>query len=106
MTEMANTCDQSITSLKSEAIKINNIMKVLKSSITWNVLRCQKLLDQFKLEQCNSTTSPILKETAQEFDSIYGKTKFKLEEINRNWEKFIQLSGQTINGSGEEELNK
>ena len=49
MTEMANTCDQSITSMKSEAIKINNLMTVQKSTITWNVSRFQKLLDQFKM---------------------------------------------------------
>ena len=64
------------------------------------------MLNQFKLEQYNSTTSQLPKEAAQEFDSIYGKTKLKLEEINSNWEKFIQLSIQTTNGCGEEELNK
>ena len=54
---------------------------------------------------CN-VTSLLLKEIVQEFDSINGKTKLKLEEINSNWEKFIQLSVQTTNGCGEEELNK
>ena len=51
--------------LKKEASKIDNIMKVQKMTITKNVTKCLKLLDQFKLEQ-EHVNSPLIKQAANE----------------------------------------
>ena len=81
MTTMENTRDKNFTAMKWEAQRINNLILAQKKTITWKILKCHKMLSQFKLEQQNSTST--LKEATQEFDSNYREIKIKKEVICR-----------------------
>ena len=69
--------------LKKEASKIDNIMKVQKMSITKNVTKCLKLLDQFKFEQ-KHVNSPLIKQAASKFETAYKKLTEQLAKLNQN----------------------
>ena len=85
---------------KKEASKMDNIMKVQKMTITKNVTKCLKLLDQFKFEQ-KHVNSPLIKQAASEFETAHKKLIEQLAGLDQNMQKYMILSVQAVTELGE-----
>ena len=68
-------------------------MKVQKISITKTVKKCLLLIDQFKSEQ-KYVNSPLIKQTASDFDIAHKKLIEQLTELDQSMQKYMILSVQ------------
>ena len=68
-------------------------MKVQKISITKTVKKCLLLIDQFKSEQ-KYVNSPLIKQTASDFDIAHKKLIQQLTELDQSMQKYMILSVQ------------
>ena len=84
---------------QNQASKIDNIMKVQKMTITKNVTKCLKLLDQFKFEQ-KHVNSPLIKQAASEFETVYKKLTEQLAGLDQNMQRYMILSVQAVTELG------
>ena len=80
--------------LKSQASKIDGVMKVLNISITKTVNKCLLLIDQFKSEQ-KYVNSPLIKQTASKFNIAHKKLIRQLTELDQSMQKYMILSVQS-----------
>ena len=69
-------------------------------TITKNVTKCLKLLDQFKFEQ-KHVNSPLIKQVASKFETAYKKLTEQLAGLDQNIERYMILSVQAVSELGE-----
>ena len=74
-------------------------MKVKKISITKTVKKCLLLIDQFKSEQ-KYVNSPLIKQTASEFEIAHTKLIGQLTELDHSMQKYMILSVQAATELG------
>ena len=68
-------------------------MKIQKISITKTVNKCLLLINQFKSEQ-KYVNSPLIKQTANDFDITHKKLIGQLTELDQSMQKYMILSVQ------------
>ena len=94
-----------MVSMRSEAFRINNLMRVQKMTVTKNVTKCLLLLDQFKKEQ-NNGNSPLLLQSATEVNTFYKRTTDHLGRLESSMQRYLDLSVQTFTGREEGDLDR
>ena len=80
-------------------------MKVQKISITKTLNKCLQLIDQFKSEQ-KYVNSPLIKQTASEFEIAHKKLIEQLTGLDQNMQKYMILSVQAVTELGEGVLER
>ena len=78
---------------KKSSIKNDGVMKIQKISITKMVNKCLLLINQFKSEQ-KYVNSPLIKQTANDFDITHKKLIGQLTELDQSMQKYMILSVQ------------
>ena len=97
--------EQSTISMRSEAVRINNQMRVQKMTVTKNVTKWLLLLDHFKREQ-NNCNSPLLLQSTTEVHSFYKRTTDHLSRLDSSMQRYLDLSVQTFTGGEEGDLDR
>ena len=97
--------EPNVAQMKSEAVRVHNLMRFHKSILTKYVNKCLILVEQFKQEQ-NSTSSPLLVQAASEVITFHERTTDQLGRLEGKMHKFLDLTMQTFEGDDESELDK
>ena len=89
--------------MKAEAVRVHNLMRVQKSTLTKYVTKCLLLLERLKQEQ---DSVPLLVQAASEVITFHGKTTDQLSRLEGNMQQFLDLSVPTFTGEEESELDR
>ena len=91
--------EQSTILMRTEAVRVKNLMRVQKISVTKNVTKCLQLVDIFKKEQ-DRDSSPLLVQCASEVLTFHGRITDLLGRLKSNMQKYLDISVQTFTGGG------
>ena len=76
--------------MKAEAVRVHNLMRVQKSTLTKYVTKCLLLLELFKKEQ---DSVPLLIQAASEVITFHGRTTDQLNRLEVLGSKCADLYG-------------
>ena len=91
--------------MKAEAVRVHNLMRAQKSTLTKYVTKCLLLLERFEKEQ-DSVSSQLLVQAASEVITFHGRTTDQLSRLEGNMQRFLDLSVQTFTGEEKSELDR
>ena len=97
--------EPNVAQMKSEAVRVHNLMRFQKTTLTKYFNKCLILVERFKQEQ-NSASSPLLVQAATEVITFHERTTDQLGRLEGNMHKFLDLTMQTFEGDDESELDK
>ena len=75
--------EPNMVQMKAEAVKVHNLMRVQKSTLTKYANKCLLQLERFKQEQ-DSVSSPLLVQAASEVITFHGRTTDQLNRLEGN----------------------
>ena len=97
--------EPNLAQMKSEAVRVHNLMRFQKTTLTKYVNKCLILVEKFKQEQ-SMASSRLLVQAASEVITFHERTTDHLGRLEGNIHKFLDLTMQTFEGDDESELDK